>query len=76
MGGYELPDQSGRVAIVTGSNRGIGFEAAKALACKGARVIIAARRDDACEKYARSFFRCMCMRDRTVYQESMRRFHM
>lgn len=53
MGGYELPDQKGRVAIVTGSNSGIGYEAAKALACKGARVIIAARRDDACEKYVK-----------------------
>ena len=51
MGGYELPDQSGRVAIVTGRNSGIGFEAANALACNGARVIIAARRDSACEKY-------------------------
>ena len=29
-----IPDQSGRIAIITGSNSGIGFEAAKALAEK------------------------------------------
>ncbi|MFT5586400.1 MAG: NAD(P)-dependent dehydrogenase (short-subunit alcohol dehydrogenase family) [Cognaticolwellia sp.] len=38
-----IPDQSGRVAIVTGSNTGIGFETAKALALKGAKVILACR---------------------------------
>jgi len=38
-----IPDQSGRVAIITGANNGIGFEAAKALAGKGAHVILAVR---------------------------------
>ena len=38
-----IPDQTGKIAIVTGSNSGIGFEAAKALADKNAKVIIAAR---------------------------------
>ena len=38
-----IPDQSGRIAIITGSNSGIGFEAAKALAEKGAEVILAVR---------------------------------
>lgn len=50
MGGYDVPDQTGKVAIVTGSNSGIGFHAAKALACAGAHVIVAARRPDACEE--------------------------
>ena len=54
MGGYQVPDQSGKVAIVTGSNSGIGFHAAKALACAGAHVIIAARRPEACEAYVSS----------------------
>ena len=36
-----IPDQSGKVAVVTGSSSGIGFEAAKVLANKNAKVIIA-----------------------------------
>ena len=39
----QIPDQTGRVAIVTGGNSGIGFETVKALAAKGATVIVACR---------------------------------
>jgi NAD(P)-dependent dehydrogenase (short-subunit alcohol dehydrogenase family) len=38
-----MPDQSGRVAIVTGANSGIGYETALALARKGATTIMACR---------------------------------
>jgi len=38
-----IPDQKGRLAIVTGSSSGIGYEAARVLANKNAEVIIAVR---------------------------------
>ncbi len=41
-----IPDQTGRIAIVTGSSGGIGFEAARALAEKGATVILAVRNSE------------------------------
>jgi len=41
-----VPDQSGKHIIVTGSNSGIGFEAAKVLAGKGAHVTLACRNAD------------------------------
>lgn len=46
-----IPDQAGRVALVTGANTGIGYETARLLAQKRARVVLAcrdrARGDDA-----------------------------
>jgi NAD(P)-dependent dehydrogenase (short-subunit alcohol dehydrogenase family) len=38
-----VPDQGGRIAVVTGSNSGIGYVTARELARKGARVVLACR---------------------------------
>lgn len=42
----DIPDQTGRVALVTGANGGLGLEVSRALAAKGAHVIMAARNQD------------------------------
>ncbi len=39
----DIPDQSGRTAVVTGANGGLGLETARALAAAGAQVVMAAR---------------------------------
>ncbi|WP_377272170.1 SDR family oxidoreductase [Peterkaempfera sp. SMS 1(5)a] len=40
---FTLPDQHGRLAVVTGANSGIGFETARRLAQSGAEVVLAVR---------------------------------
>src|SRR6202034_2549815 len=40
---YSVPDQAGKLIVVTGANSGIGKEAARRLAAAGARVIMAVR---------------------------------
>ncbi|HEX9766324.1 MAG TPA: oxidoreductase [Nitriliruptorales bacterium] len=42
----DIPSQRGRVAVVTGANGGLGLATAKALAGKGAHVVMAARDQD------------------------------
>lgn len=39
----DIPDQSGRTAVVTGANSGLGYVTSRELARKGARVVLACR---------------------------------
>ena len=38
-----VPDQTGRTAVITGANTGLGYETAAALTAKGAHVVLAVR---------------------------------
>ena len=49
----DIPDQSGRVAVVTGSNTGLGLATAEALAGAGAEVVMAVRNLDKGDTSAR-----------------------
>jgi len=42
----DIPDQTGRIAVITGANTGLGYETAAALAGHGARVVLAVRNLD------------------------------
>jgi NAD(P)-dependent dehydrogenase (short-subunit alcohol dehydrogenase family) len=39
----DVPDQHGRLAVVTGANTGLGFQTAQVLAARGASVVLAVR---------------------------------
>ena len=49
-----LFDLSGKVAVVTGSTKGIGRAIAEQMARHGAEVVISSRKADACEEVAQA----------------------
>ena len=46
----DIPDQTGRTAVVTGANGGLGLETAEALAVAGGTVVLAARDPEKTER--------------------------
>ncbi|MPZ82558.1 MAG: SDR family NAD(P)-dependent oxidoreductase [Actinophytocola sp.] len=50
----DIPDQTGRTAVVTGANTGIGFETARILARTGASMVLACRDPEKGEAAART----------------------
>jgi NAD(P)-dependent dehydrogenase (short-subunit alcohol dehydrogenase family) len=46
----DMPDQAGRVVLITGANSGLGYHSAVAFARKGARVVMACRSMDKAER--------------------------
>jgi NAD(P)-dependent dehydrogenase (short-subunit alcohol dehydrogenase family) len=45
-------DLTGKVAVITGSTKGIGLAAAEAIAAQGGKVVISSRKQDACDAVA------------------------
>jgi len=39
----DIPDQTGRIAVITGANSGLGYETSRLLAAKGAHIVMACR---------------------------------
>ena len=46
----DIPDQTGRIAVVTGANGGLGLETARELARKGALVVMGVRNQEKAER--------------------------
>ena len=55
---FPTVDLSGRVAVVTGGNSGIGYETAKALSVMGAHTIIACRSSERANAVSKAIIVC------------------
>ena len=53
----DIPDQSGRTALITGANSGLGLETARTLAQRGARVVLACRTLERAEQARQALLR-------------------
>ena len=53
----DIPDQSGRTALITGANSGLGLETALTLAQRGARVVLACRTLERAEQARQALLR-------------------
>ena len=62
---YPVVDLTGKIAIVTGGNAGIGYETAKALATMGAHTIVGCRSRqravEVCDNVLKTVGSCMGM---------------
>ena len=47
----KIPDQTGKVYLVTGGNTGLGYEMVKALAAKNAHVFMTSRNSEKQKRY-------------------------
>ena len=52
----DIPDLTGRIAIVTGANSGIGYAMARAIAYEGATVVLACRNREKGEAAVRQIY--------------------
>ena len=63
-----IPDQSGRVVLVTGGNSGLGFHTCRGLAAKGAQVLLACRSTQKGEQAAAAIRQELPQADVTVVE--------
>eukprot|EP01035_Chromulina_nebulosa_P020560 gene20560-26665_t len=66
----DIPDLKGKIAVVTGGNTGIGFAISKALAFKGAHVVISSRNQLKLDKAAEELSNYINKLDQTKSQIS------
>ena len=66
----DIPDQTGRTAVITGANTGLGYETAAALAGKGAHVVLAVRNIDKGKEAADRISACHSRRRASLCRSS------